>query len=54
MNYKCPVMVNVLKFRRHLFLLSIKMLVIRTGIHEMNVRLANREDPYQTASSEAV
>ena len=32
-----------------------KMLVIRAGIHEMHVRIANRKDPdNQTASSEAV
>ena len=30
------------------------MLVIRAGIHKMHVRIANREDPDQTASSEAV
>ena len=29
-------------------------MVIRTGIHELLVRIANREDPDQTASSEAV
>ena len=37
-----------------LFLFSTKMLVIRAGIHKMLVRIANREDPDQTASSEAV
>ena len=31
-----------------------KTLVIRAGIHKMLVRIANREDPDQTASSEAV
>ena len=31
-----------------------RMLVIRAGIHKMPVRIANREDPDQTASSEAV
>ena len=38
------------------FCLSVlnKILVIRTGIHKMHVRIANREDPDQTASSEAV
>ena len=30
------------------------MLVIRARIHKMFVRIANREDPDQTASSEAV
>ena len=33
-----------------LVLFSNKMLVIKTGIHEMLVRIANREDPDQTAS----
>ena len=37
-----------------LFLFSDKMLVFRTGIHKMLVRIANRVDPDQTASSEAV
>ena len=37
-----------------LFLYSNKMLGFRAGIHEMLVRTANREDPDQTASSEAV
>ena len=36
-----------------LFLFSNKM-VIRARIHKMLVRNANREDPDQTASSEAV
>ena len=36
------------------FLFSNKLLVIRTGIHKMLVRIANREDPGQTASEEAV
>ena len=36
------------------FLFSNKMLVIRVGIHKMFVRIENREDPDQTASSEAV
>ena len=36
------------------FLFSNKIGVIRGGIHKMLVRIANREDPYQTASSEAV
>ena len=31
-----------------------KMLVFRAGIHTMLFRIANREDPCQTASSEAV
>ena len=37
-----------------LFLFSNAILVIRAGIHKMLVRLANRYDPDQTASSEAV
>ena len=37
-------MVNVQKYQT-LFLFSNKMLVIRTGIHKMLVRTANREDP---------
>ena len=31
-----------------------EMLVISAGIHKMHVRIANREDPDQTASKEAV
>ena len=31
-----------------------KSFVIRAGIHKMLVRVANREDPDQTASLEAV
>ena len=46
---------NVLKFRTLLsFFLSNKALVIRAGSHKILVRIANREDPDQTASSEAV
>ena len=37
-----------------LFLFSNKILVFRAGTHKMLVRIANREDPDQTASSEAV
>ena len=37
-----------------LVLFSNKILIFRTGIHKMLVRIANREDPDQTASSEAV
>ena len=37
-----------------IFLFSIKMLVIRAGTQKMLVRIANREYPDQTASSEAV
>ena len=37
-----------------LILFSNKMLVFRAGIHKFLVRVANREDPDQTASLEAV
>ena len=37
-----------------LFLISNKMLVFRAGIHKFLVRIANREDLDQTASTEAV
>ena len=37
-----------------LFLFSTKKLIIRAGIHKLLVRIANSEDPDQTASSEAV
>ena len=30
------------------------MLVIRDGIHQMLVRIANREDPDQTASEDCI
>ena len=36
------------------FLVSNKMLIIRARIHKMLVRIANREDTDQTASSVAV
>ena len=42
-------MVNVLKFRTHLFLFSSKMFAINsTGIHKILDRIANREDPDQS------
>ena len=47
-------MVNVLKFQTLLSSVLNKMLLIRAGTHEVLVRKANREDPDQTASSEAV
>ena len=48
-------MVNVLKFSdTFLFLISNNFLVTWAGIHKMLVRIANREDPDQTASAEAV
>ena len=36
------------------FIFTNKMLLNRTGVNKMLVRIANREDPDQTASSEAV
>ena len=36
------------------FLFENKMLLIRTGIHNRLVRIANKEDPDQTASCKAV
>ena len=38
------IMVNVLKFE-HFSHSVLKMLVIRAGLREMIVRIANREDP---------
>ena len=35
-----------------LFLFSNKMLVIKAGIHKIFIKIANREDPDQTASSD--
>ena len=49
--------VNVLKFPIRtplIFLFLNKLLVYRAGIHKMLVSIANREDPDQTASEEAV
>ena len=43
-----------LKSEYSLFLFSIKMFVIRAGVNKMLVRVANREDSAQIASSEAV
>ena len=40
--------------KNFLFLISNKIFVFRAGIQKMLVRKANREDPDQTASSEAV
>ena len=42
------------KCSEFLFLFSNKLLVFRAGIHKILVRIANGEDPDQTASSEAV
>ena len=41
-----------LNFDHYLFLLSNKMLAIRVGIYKMLVRIANSEDPDETASSD--
>ena len=46
--------INVLKFGTLLFLFSNEMLVFMAESHKMLDRIANREDPDQTASSEAV
>ena len=46
---KCSKISNTL-----LFFFSNKIVVIRAGIYKILVRIANREDPDQTASSEAV
>ena len=46
---KCSKILNTF-----LILFSNKMLIFRAGIHKILVRIANREDPDQTASSEAV
>ena len=44
-----PIMVNILKFSDFLFFK--KKCWFRAGIHKMQVRITNREDPDQTASS---
>ena len=46
--------VNVLNFEHFSRLLANKMLIIESGIRKMLVKIANREDPAQTSSSEAV
>ena len=46
---KCSKILNTL-----LILAPYKMLMIGPEIHKMLIRIANREDPDQTASSEAV
>ena len=45
-------LVNVIKFRTLSYL--DKMLAFMAGIHKTHVRITNRKDPDQTASSEAV
>ena len=48
-NYgKCSKISNTV-----LFPISNELMVLRSGIYKMLVRMANREDPDQTASSEA-
>ena len=42
-------MVNVLKFEHLSFCSKLKCSIIRAGIHKSVVRIANREDPDQTA-----
>ena len=49
MKGKCSKILNTF-----LFLFSTKMLVITVVIHKTLVSIANRRDPDQTASSEAV
>ena len=46
--------VNVLKFQTLFTFCFQRKCVIRAGIHKILLRIANREDPDQTASSEAV
>ena len=46
---KCSKILNTF-----LFLFSTKLSVIRAGIHKMLVRIANREDPDQTASDRSL
>ena len=46
---KCSKVLNTFLFR-----LPNRMLDFRAGTHKMVVRIANREDPDKTASSEAV
>ena len=56
------ILVNLVTYMSHYgqcskisnFLFSNKMLVVMAGIHKMLGRIANREEPDQTASSEAV
>ena len=45
---KCSKISNTFHFVLHI------MLVYRAGTHKMLVKIANREDPDQTASSETV
>ena len=56
-NVACQLAVSIYMHNNHskisktfLFLFLYKMLVISVGIHKMLLRLANRQDPGQTAS----
>ena len=51
---KVLITVNVKNIEHFSLSVLTRMLVIRTGTHTMLVRKANREDPDQAASSEAV
>ena len=53
-HYRVIITVNAQKFRTLFSLFSNKILVFKAGIHKVLVRIANREHPDQTASSEAV
>ena len=46
--------VNILNLKKILFLFSNSMVIIRTGNYKMLLRIVNRVDPDQTASSEEV
>ena len=55
MSWSCLVVaINFLKFQTLLFLFSNKMVVIRADLRIIIVRIANSEDPDQTASLEVV
>ena len=60
LNFFCFSKINVIfsmvMFFRNTFIIrfSTKMLVVKAGIHKMLIKIANWEDPDQTASSEAV
>ena len=55
LHRKSCITVNVLKFwSLFSFCLVNEMLIIMVGIHKMHVPIPNREDPDQTASSEAI
>ena len=54
-NFQCRPTVNVQKISSTFLFLFFKSNVgFRAAIHKMVVRIANREDPDRTASSEAV